>query len=227
MQHPGRPIGRNGPKVPFYGSQMPLKNPQGIARPTQRICQVRASQSQIEGSAPQRLALLWCDQTKGHNGFWPKVCESGLTSRSFFTTAAFDSIRLYDAPTQSPKIASPQSALEGVKRFRSWFPRSAATHTANVIAWKQVSEAFRKAVSTGHLVCGTGRTQRDCPTTHLIAERVKDVSFLLVTLGRPVAIDTSDGRAGETKRPEGGSVRPSARYPRERAKKLFPSRDCH
>ena len=101
------------------------------------------------------------------------------------------------------------------------------TGTANVIVWKQVYEAFRKAIIAGRLVRVTGRIQRDGPTTHLIAERVEDVSPLLATLGRPVIIDANDGRADETKRPVGGSVRSSAHHPREQAKKLFPSRDFH
>jgi error-prone DNA polymerase len=42
-----------------------------------------------------------------------------------------------------------------------------------------------------------------------------------------VIIDANDGRADETKRPVGGSVRSSAHHPREQAKKLFPSRDFH
>ncbi len=72
------------------------------------------------------------------------------------------------------------------------------TGTANVIVWKQVYEAFRKAVIAGRLVRVTGRIQRDGPTTHVIAERVDDVSHLLTTLGRPVMIDANDGRADET-----------------------------
>ena len=101
------------------------------------------------------------------------------------------------------------------------------TGTANVIVWKQIYETFRKAVIAGRLVRVTGCVQHDGPTTHLIAERVEDVSYLLATLGRPVMIDANDGRADETKRASGGSVRPSARHPREQAKKLFPSRDFH
>ncbi|RUS61022.1 DNA polymerase III subunit alpha [Pseudorhodobacter sp. E13] len=101
------------------------------------------------------------------------------------------------------------------------------TGTANIIVWKQVYETFRKAVIAGRLVRVTGRIQHDGPTTHLIAERVEDVSPMLATLGRPVLIDANDGRADETKRPVGGKIRPSARHPREQAKALFPSRDFH
>ena len=101
------------------------------------------------------------------------------------------------------------------------------TGTANVIVWKQVYEAFRKAVIAGRLVRVTGRVQRDGPTTHLIAERVEDVSHLLTTLGRPVMIDANDGRADETRRPVVSRGKSAARHPREQAKKLFPSRDFH
>ncbi|MEC7258169.1 MAG: OB-fold nucleic acid binding domain-containing protein, partial [Pseudomonadota bacterium] len=99
------------------------------------------------------------------------------------------------------------------------------TGTANIIVWKKVYETFRKAVIAGRMVRVTGQIERDGPVSHLIAERVEDVSNLLVTLGQPVIIDANDGRADETKRANGGSIRSSAKHPREQAKKLFPSRD--
>jgi error-prone DNA polymerase len=101
------------------------------------------------------------------------------------------------------------------------------TGTANIVIWKKVYAAFRKAVIAGRLVRVIGRIERDGPVTHVIAEQVEDVSHLLATLGRPVIIDANDGRADESKRPVGGSVRSSARHPREQAQKLFPSRDFH
>jgi len=101
------------------------------------------------------------------------------------------------------------------------------TGTANIVVWKKVYETFRKAVIAGRLVRVTGRIERDGPVTHLIAEQVEDVSHLLATLGRPVLIDANDGRADETRRPAGGSIRSTAHHPREQAKKLFPSRDFH
>ena len=101
------------------------------------------------------------------------------------------------------------------------------TGTANVVVWKTIYETFRKAVIAGRLVRVRGRIERDGPVMHLIAEHVEDVSPMLTTLGRPVIIPSNDGRADETKRPVGGSVRSTARHPREQAKKLFPSRDFH
>ncbi len=101
------------------------------------------------------------------------------------------------------------------------------TGTANVVVWPRVYEAFRKAVIAGRLVRVTGRVERDGPVSHLIAERVEDVSPLLATLGGPGTIEANDGRTDETRRPAGASPRPSARHPREQAKRLFPSRDFH
>ena len=101
------------------------------------------------------------------------------------------------------------------------------TGIANVVVWKTIYETFRKAVIAGRLVRVRGRIERDGPVMHLIAEHVEDVSTLLTTLGRPVMIPSNDGRADETKRPVGGSIRSTARHPREQAKKLFPSRNFH
>ncbi len=93
--------------------------------------------------------------------------------------------------------------------------------TANVIVWKKIYAAFRKAVIAGRLIRVTGQIQRDGPTTHLIAERVEDISHLLATLSRP----------GEAKSDQSQQARinykANANHPREQAKKLFPSRDFH
>ncbi|MGY9049803.1 DNA polymerase [Puniceibacterium antarcticum] len=101
------------------------------------------------------------------------------------------------------------------------------TASANIVVWKNIYETYRKAVIAGRLVRVSGRIERDGPVTHLIAERVEDVSHLLATLGRSGIIDSNDRRADETRRPVAGSARSNARHPREQAKKLFPSRDFH
>jgi len=101
------------------------------------------------------------------------------------------------------------------------------TGTANIVVWKRVYAAFRKAVIAGRLVRVTGRIERDGPVTHVIAEGVEDVSHLLSTLGRPGLIEINDGRTDEVRRPASGSIRSTAHHPREQAKKLFPSRDFH
>lgn len=69
--------------------------------------------------------------------------------------------------------------------------------------------------------------EREGQVTHLVAERVEDISPMLSTLARPVMIDGNDGRAGEMGHATNSGARSSARHPREQAKKLFPSRDFH
>ncbi|KPP86004.1 MAG: error-prone DNA polymerase [Rhodobacteraceae bacterium HLUCCO07] len=101
------------------------------------------------------------------------------------------------------------------------------TGVANVMVWRKIYETFRKAVIAGRLLCVTGRIEREGQVTHLIAERIEDLSPMLSTLGRPAPSGTHDGQAHETGLPAAGNNRPSARHPREQAKKLFPSRDFH
>jgi error-prone DNA polymerase len=90
------------------------------------------------------------------------------------------------------------------------------TGTSNVVVWRKVYEAFRKAVIAGRLLRVTGRIEREGQVMHLIADRIEDLSPMLSALGR-----TADTPL------RASSVRPSARHPREQAKKLFPSRDFH
>lgn len=99
------------------------------------------------------------------------------------------------------------------------------TGTANVVVWKKVYEAFRAAVVAGRLLRVTGRIERDGQVTHLIAERIEDLSARLSTIGHQLRIGAETERAGETVRPTRTAGR--ARHPREQAKKLFPSRDFH
>jgi error-prone DNA polymerase len=76
-------------------------------------------------------------------------------------------------------------------------------------------------VIAGRLVRVTGRIERDGPITHLIAERVDDVSILLASLARPSMLMPNAAPA------KSNLVGSSARHPRAQAKKLFPSRDFH
>ncbi|MFM7656957.1 MAG: OB-fold nucleic acid binding domain-containing protein, partial [Paracoccaceae bacterium] len=97
------------------------------------------------------------------------------------------------------------------------------TGVSNVVVWTRVYETFRRAVIAGRLLRVTGRLERDGPITHLIAERVEDVSSLLSSLGRSHLIDPTEGRADETRR----AVVARKFHPRDQAKVLFPSRDFH
>jgi len=56
------------------------------------------------------------------------------------------------------------------------------TGVCNVIVWRKIYEQFRRAVIAGRLLKVTGRIQRDSGVTHVIAEQVEDLSYLLDTL---------------------------------------------
>lgn len=53
------------------------------------------------------------------------------------------------------------------------------TGVVNVIVWRKIYEAFRRAVIAGRLLRVTGRVQRGHGVTHVIAERVEDISAML------------------------------------------------
>ncbi|WP_353346670.1 OB-fold nucleic acid binding domain-containing protein [Aquicoccus sp. SU-CL01552] len=53
------------------------------------------------------------------------------------------------------------------------------TGVVNVIVWRKIYEAFRRAVISGRLLRVTGRVQRGHGVTHVIAERVEDISEML------------------------------------------------
>lgn len=59
------------------------------------------------------------------------------------------------------------------------------TGVINIICWKNIYETFRRAVVSGRLLRVTGRVQRADGVTHVIAEKVEDISAMLDTLLEP------------------------------------------
>ncbi|MDR9486393.1 MAG: error-prone DNA polymerase, partial [Sediminimonas sp.] len=87
------------------------------------------------------------------------------------------------------------------------------TGVSNVVVWRKTYETFRKAVIAGRLLRVTGRIEREGQVTHLIAERIEDLSPMLSSLGHSADAPQHTSNA-----------QPTARHPREQAKRLFPSR---
>jgi DNA-directed RNA polymerase len=56
------------------------------------------------------------------------------------------------------------------------------TGVVNIIVWRHVYESFRRAVVAGRMLRVTGRLQRAHGVTHVLAERIEDLSALLDTL---------------------------------------------
>lgn len=63
------------------------------------------------------------------------------------------------------------------------------TGVSNVIVWRKIYERFRRAVIAGRCLRVTGRLQREGAVTHVVAEQVEDISWMLDDLLRetPVA----------------------------------------
>ena len=59
------------------------------------------------------------------------------------------------------------------------------TGISNVIVWRKMYERFRRAVIAGRALKVTGRVQRESGVTHVIAEKIEDVSWMLDELLRP------------------------------------------
>lgn len=59
------------------------------------------------------------------------------------------------------------------------------TGVVNVIVWRKLYETFRRAVIAGRMLRVTGRLQRENEVTHIIAETIEDISYMLDELLRP------------------------------------------
>ncbi|ABG31534.1 hypothetical protein CEP88_19360 [Roseobacter denitrificans] len=53
------------------------------------------------------------------------------------------------------------------------------TGVVNVIVWRNIYEKFRRAVIAGRMLRVTGRLQRAHSVTHVLAEKIEDLSPLL------------------------------------------------
>ncbi|MGH1367543.1 MAG: OB-fold nucleic acid binding domain-containing protein [Maritimibacter sp.] len=59
------------------------------------------------------------------------------------------------------------------------------TGIANVVVWRKVYERFRRAVVAGRALRVTGRIQRESGVSHIVAESVEDISWMLDELALP------------------------------------------
>lgn len=57
--------------------------------------------------------------------------------------------------------------------------------TSNIVVWRTLYEKFRRAVIAGRMLRVTGRLQREGEVSHVIAEQIEDVSWMLDDLLQP------------------------------------------
>jgi single-strand DNA-binding protein len=62
------------------------------------------------------------------------------------------------------------------------------TGISNVIVWRKIYERFRRAVIAGRCLRVTGRLQREGAVTHVVAEEIEDISWMLDDLLREVPV---------------------------------------
>ena len=62
------------------------------------------------------------------------------------------------------------------------------TGISNVIVWRKIYERFRRAVIAGRCLRVAGRLQREGAVTHVVAEEIEDISWMLDELLREVPV---------------------------------------
>ena len=88
------------------------------------------------------------------------------------------------------------------------------TGVANLVIWPKVFERYRRIVMTARLMGVTGRVQSESNVTHVVAERLMDLSHLLTDLAEGATPAPAPlARADEVRRP--GSDRRLGDYGRE------------
>ena len=65
------------------------------------------------------------------------------------------------------------------------------TGISNVIVWRKIYERFRRAVIAGRCLRVTGRLQREGGVTHVVAEEIEDISWMLDELLREVEVSAA------------------------------------
>jgi error-prone DNA polymerase len=96
----------------------------------------------------------------------------------------------------------------------------------NVIVWPHVFERYRPIVMGARLILVKGKLQREGIVTHIVADKLYDISPLLDTLTareEPMPLETA--RADHVKHPDGRDSRDPEN--RRRPHLLYPSRDFH
>ncbi len=102
------------------------------------------------------------------------------------------------------------------------------TGVANVIIWPKVFEKYRRIVLTARLLKVTGKLQREGIVTHIIADKLEDISHLLEKLvcdEQSVSPITLPDEISHQSPPAKQVAIPRPRHPRDQARVLFPSRD--
>jgi error-prone DNA polymerase len=75
------------------------------------------------------------------------------------------------------------------------------TSVANIVVWPAMMERFRPVVLGARYIAITGKMQQEAGVIHVVAERLEDLTYLLVRLAEGPAIETRS-RGDEVRRPQ-------------------------
>ena len=106
------------------------------------------------------------------------------------------------------------------------------TGVANLVVWPKTFERFRRIVMGAQLIRATGKLQREGTVTHVIINRMEDLTHRLHALGGPDFEPLVRKHTVETTRENGPAYTDRTRNPINDARKpltcrTFPSRDFH
>ncbi len=85
------------------------------------------------------------------------------------------------------------------------------TGVVNVVVWRALYERFRRAVIAARLMRVTGRLQREHGVTHVVAERIEDISEMLDALISPEPCRAADQPGTTRADPRAPEARPGPR----------------
>lgn len=90
---------------------------------------------------------------------------------------------MLDLPPQGARVAVAGLVLvrqrPGTARGVVFVTLEDETGVANVVVWAKTFERYRRAVIAARLMRVTGRLQREAGVTHVLAEKIEDISPML------------------------------------------------
>ena len=117
-----------------------------------------------------------------------RLCSNGSWPRP---PAAVPHARLDDVPNGARVVVAGLVLVRqrpGTAKGVIFVTLEDETGISNVIVWRKIYERFRRAVIAGRCLRVTGRLQREGAVTHIVAEEIEDISWMLDELLREVPV---------------------------------------
>ena len=110
------------------------------------------------------------------------LLRSQFESRRYVTAGMLPSLRNGDVLRVAGLVITKQRP--GTASGVTFVTLEDETGVSNVIVWRKIYERFRRAVIAGRCLRVTGRMQREGGVSHILAEEIEDISWMLDDLLR-------------------------------------------